>query len=668
MSCSLRMKRNFDLRIDRWAILPILPSEEHAVQVVVGKGSFRTTPLGQCVPLCYSGADMKKIETNIRNIAIIAHVDHGKTTLVDGLFTQSGLYANGRMEERIMDSGVLERERGITISAKNCSIDWKGVRINIIDTPGHADFGGEVERGLSMVDGVVLLVDAAEGPLPQTRFVLDKALGLHLAVIIVINKVDRQDARPQQVLEEVYDLLLELHPDEAMLEVPVLYCVGREGSCGTEPDALDGNLHALLDAMVAHIPGPEYDDSQPFQMLVSDLGYSDFLGRLAIGKVVNGSASTNDSLVCLGEDGIMVPLRVTRLQRYMGPVFVETERIGPGDIVVLSGIERVSIGDTICTRDNPKPLPRISVDEPTVAMQFGKNISPLAGKEGSFVQATKIHERLVKEALRNVSIRVEKNPGDDTVTVKGRGEFQLAIIIESMRREGFELCVGRPTIIFKEDDKGRKLEPIELVRIDCPETHAGIVMEKLAKRKGLMLDITYGTDERVTMRFELPSRGMIGYRDEFLTDTKGNGIMHAVLKGYEPYRGDFPERFSGSLVSDRSGNAVAYGLFGLEPRGRLFVKPGDAVYEGMVIGEHNREVDLAVNPTRTKKLTNLRASGKDDAVTLTPVVPMSLEQAIRFIADDEMVEVTPKSIRLCKRILNGQQRKIFESRGYLPTM
>lgn len=609
---------------------------------------------------------MIKTNEHIRNIAIIAHVDHGKTTLVDGLFRQSGLFANKDVQDRIMDSGALERERGITISAKNCAVNWKGVKINIIDTPGHADFGGEVERGLSMVNGVVLLVDAAEGPLPQTRFVLQKALTLHLAVIIVINKVDRQDARPQEVLDEVYDLLLELHPDESMLEVPVLYCIGRDGSCGFEPDALDGDLHALLDIMVREVPAPQYDDSEPFQMLVSDLGYSDFLGRLAIGKVVNGSATTNDALICVGEDDVKVPLRVTRLQCYDGPTFHEAESVGPGDIVVLSGVEKVSIGDTICTKESPKALPRITIDEPTVAMRFSKNISPLAGQEGKHVQSTKIYERLRKEALQNVSIKVERNAGDDTVTVKGRGEFQLAIIVESMRREGFELCVGRPMIIFKEDAQGNRLEPIEFLRVDCPEVYSGIIMEKLAKRKGQLLDITYDTDGRVTMRFEIPSRALIGYRDEFLTDTKGNGIMHAILKGYEAYRGDFPDRFTGSLISDRSGTAVAYGLFGLEPRGRLFVVPGDPIYEGMIIGEHNRDTDLTCNPTRTKKLTNLRASGKDEAVTLTPISPMSLEQAIRFIKDDELVEVTPKSIRLCKKILNSQQRKIFESRGYIP--
>jgi GTP-binding protein len=610
---------------------------------------------------------MIKTNEHIRNIAIIAHVDHGKTTLVDGLFRQSGLYVSADGQDRIMDSGALERERGITISAKNCSVQYKGIKINIIDTPGHADFGGEVERGLSMVDGVVLLVDAAEGPLPQTRFVLQKALQLHLSVIIVINKVDRQDARPQEVLEEVYDLLLELYPDESMLEVPVLYCIGRDGVCGTDVNLLDSNLHALLDTMIQRIPPPQYDDEEPFQMLVSDLGYSDFLGRLAIGKVVNGTASARDTLVCLGEDGRRQMLRVTRLQSYIGSTFCETTEVVPGDIIVLSGVEEVSIGDTICTKEALKALPRIRIDEPTVAMRFSKNSSPLAGKEGTQVQATKIYERLQKEALQNVSIRVERDPDSDAILVKGRGEFQLAIIVESMRREGFELCVGRPQIIYHKDEDGHRTEPIEYVRIDCPETYSGIVMEKLARRKGQMMDITYGGDERVTMRFEIPSRALIGYRDEFLTDTRGNGIMHTVLKGYERYRGDFPDRFTGSLIADRPGQAVAYALFSLEARGRLFVSPGDPVYEGMIIGEHNRENDLTCNPTRTKKLTNLRASGKDEAVILTPTSPLSLEQAIRFIKDDELVEVTPKSIRLCKQILHTKQRTIFESRGYVPT-
>mgnify|MGYP004454767953 FL=1 len=602
---------------------------------------------------------------SIRNIAIIAHVDHGKTTLVDALFRQSGVESKGN-QDRIMDSGAIERERGITINAKNCAIHWRGVKINIIDTPGHADFGGEVERGLSMVDGVILLCDAAEGPLPQTRFVLQKALEKNLAVIVVINKIDRQDARPTEVLNEVYDLLLELKNDESILEVPVFYANGRAGIVSTkldDPDAKD--VYPLLDAVVDYIPAPIYDNEEPFQMLVSDLSYDDYLGRLAVGKIINGSATVNDSLVCINEKGEHVPLRVTRLQLYDGPRFKEASKVEPGDIVVLSGIENVSIGDTICNKEYVKPLDRIKVDEPTVSMLFSKNISPLAGKDGKQLTSAKIWDRLCKEAMRNVSIQVEKNQ-DDSFTVKGRGEFQMAIIVEQMRREGFELCVGRPRIIFKTDDKGQKTEPIEYLLIDCPEEYSGTVMEKLARRKATMNNITYLENSRVKMEFSIPSRGLIGYRDEFLTDTRGYGIMNSSLKGYEPYKGDFPDRASGSLVCDRAGVAVAYGIWELEDRGRFFILPGDPVYEGEVVGERNREGDLLLNPTRTKKLTNLRASGHDEAVSLTPVMKMTLEHAIRFIKDDELVEVTPSAIRMCKKILDSQKRKIMENRGYIP--
>lgn len=602
--------------------------------------------------------------TKIRNIAIIAHVDHGKTTLVDGLFRQSGLVKDGG-QDRIMDSGAIERERGITISAKNCAISWKGVKINIIDTPGHADFGGEVERGLSMVDGVVLLVDAAEGPLPQTRFVLEKALRLNLKPIIVINKVDRQDARSAEVLQEVYELLLELANDESMLEVPIFYAIGKRGRCGLSADALGENLHPLMDCILSYVPAPVFDDEQPFQMLVSDLSYNDYLGRLAIGKVVNGSASIYDNLVCVQEHDVQKALRVTKLQTYNGPTFSETTEVQSGDIIVLSGVEDVHIGDTICTAESPKALPRIHIDEPTVSMQFSKNISPLAGKDGNQVTSAKIWERLQKESLRNVSIRVEKN-ADDTFSVKGRGEFQLAIIVEQMRREGFELCVGRPRTIFKTDENGRKTEPVEYLYVDCPEESSGTVMDKLSKRKAQMRDITYTGSRRVKMKFEIPARGLIGYHDEFMTDTRGNGILNTYMKGYELYKGDFPDRLSGSLISDRSGNAVAYGLWQLEDRGRWFIVPGDPVYEGQVVGERNRDGDLLLNPTRTKKLTNLRASGKDEAVTLTPVSKPTLEQAIQFIKDDELVEVTPNAIRMCKKILDGQQRKVFENRGEIP--
>lgn len=607
---------------------------------------------------------MIKKNDKIRNIAIIAHVDHGKTTLVDALFKQSGLALKDNGQERIMDSGDIERERGITISAKNCAIHWKGVKINIIDTPGHADFGGEVERGLSMVDGVVLLVDAAEGPLPQTRFVLEKALKKSLPVIVVINKIDRPDARAEEVLDEVYDLLLELSDDENMLEVPVFYANGRDGRCGLSPESVGDNLYPLLDAILDYIPAPQYDDDEPFQMLVSDLSYSDFLGRLAVGKVINGTASTNDQLICIKEDK-EEPLRVTRLQSYDGPTFKETDDVEPGDIIVLSGVNDVSIGDTICTKEEIKALPRIKVDEPTVSMLFCQNTSPLAGTEGKAVTGAKIWERLQKEALKNVSIKIEKNP-DDTFTVKGRGEFQMAIIVEEMRRDGFELSVGRPHIIFKKDENGNKTEPIEYLYIDCPEEFSGTVMEKLGRRKAVMNNLEYTAGNRVKIEFEIPARGLIGYRDEFLTDTRGLGVMNTLIKDYEPYKGDFPDRQSGSLVCDRQGTAVAYGIWELEDRGRFFILPGDPVYEGQVVGERNKELDLLINPTRTKKLTNLRAAGKDEAVALTPVVKPSLEEAIQFIKDDELVEVTPLSIRMHKKILDSQQRKIFNNRGAIP--
>ena len=608
---------------------------------------------------------MIRQNNSIRNIAIIAHVDHGKTTLVDALFRQSGVLSKDG-EERIMDSGAIERERGITISAKNCAVRWKGVKINIIDTPGHADFGGEVERGLSMVDGVILLCDAAEGPLPQTRFVLQKALEKNLSVIVVINKIDRQDARPQEVLNEVYDLLLELGNDESLLEVPVFYANGRRGICSkklNDPEA--ANIFPLLDAVVEHIPAPAYDDQEPFQMLVSDLSYSDYLGRLAIGKIINGHATVNDSLVCIDESGRHIPLRITRLQVYDGPVFSETNEVQPGDITVLSGIEDVSIGDTICNRDQVKVLPRIHVDEPTVSMLFSRNISPLAGKEGKQLTSAKIWDRLQREALRNVSISIEKND-DDTFTVKGRGEFQMAIIVEQMRREGFELCIGRPRIIFRPDSNGKVTEPVEDLLIDCPEEYSGTVMQELSVRKGALQNISYPGNGRVRMFFIIPSRGLIGYRDQFLTNTRGYGIMNSSLRGYEPYKGNFPDRSTGSLVCDRNGEAVAYGIWELEDRGRFFIVPGDPVYEGEIVGERNRDGDLLLNPTRTKKLTNLRASGHDDAVSLTPVKKLTLEQAIGFIKDDELVEVTPSSVRICKKILDSQKRRIFESRGSIP--
>ncbi len=592
----------------------------------------------------------------IRNIAIIAHVDHGKTTLVDHLFRQSGLFrSNQEVADRVMDSMDLERERGITIAAKNCSVKWGDVKINILDTPGHADFGGEVERAMMMVDGVVLLVDSSEGPLPQTRFVLRKALEAKRSIIVVINKIDRQDARPQEVLNEVYDLFIDLDATEDQLDFPLLYAIGRDGIAQSSLEERGTNLAPLFDAIVKHIPGPSYDPSKPFQMLVSNLSYSDYLGRLAIGRVFNGRARKNERLGCIGADGKAKPLRVTKLQVYQGINFDEVDEAQAGEIIILSGVEDVSIGDTICTLDNPQSLPRLVVDEPTISMKFMANTSPFSGREGKLVQPQKIKERLYKEALFNVALKIEDSKEDESVLVRGRGEFQMAILIETMRREGFELCVGRPQIIFKEVD-GEQHEPIERVLIDCDEAFIGILSEKMALRRGRMVNMVNHGSGRVRLEFEIPSRGLIGYRNEFLTDTRGTGIMNSYLKGYEHFKGEFVSRLSGSLVADRQGEAIPYAIFGLQPRGKIFVQPGDPVYEGMVVGEHNRDNDLNVNICREKKLTNIRAAAKDENVILTPVVPMSLEKAIEFIRDDELVEVTPVSVRIRKKVLAANKR------------
>jgi GTP-binding protein len=596
---------------------------------------------------------------SIRNIAIIAHVDHGKTTLVDHMFRQSGLFREGQdTPERIMDSMDLERERGITIAAKNCAVTWRGTKINIIDTPGHADFGGEVERALSMADGAVLLVDASEGPLPQTRFVLKKTLEAGLRVIVAVNKIDRKDARPEEVLNEIYDLFIDLDADEEQLEFPVLYAVGREGRAMRALDEEGVDLTPLFETIIAEIPGPACDPEKPFAMLVSDLGYSDFLGRLAIGRVLAGTARSHDSLVRIDAENRRVPLRVTRLQVYEGLKVVDSETAHPGDIVVISGLDEVTIGDTICSSETTTALKRISVDDPTVAMRFTINTSPLAGREGKYVQSARIRERLFKETLLNVAIRVEESDERDSFVVKGRGEFQMAILIETMRREGFELSVGRPEVIYRME-KGVRKEPVEHLFIDCDESFTGIVTEKLSIRKGRMKNLVNHGSGRVRLEFTIPARGLIGYRDEFLTDTKGTGIMNSYFLGYEEYRGDFPSRFTGSIVCDRAGAAVPYAIFNLEPRGRLFVCPGDPVYEGMIVGEHNRDNDINVNPCKEKKLTNMRASGKDENVILTPVLPMTLERAIHFIREDELAEVTPLSIRLRKVELSAQKRHLI---------
>lgn len=594
---------------------------------------------------------------NIRNIAIIAHVDHGKTTLVDQLFRQGGVFRTGEaVSERVMDSMDLERERGITIAAKNCSVRWGDIKINIVDTPGHADFGGEVERALGMVDGAILLVDSSEGPLPQTRFVLKKALERKLPIIVVVNKIDRKDARPKEVLNEVYDLFIDLDATDEQIEFPVLYAIGRDGVASKSLEERGSDLTVLFDAITQSIPGPAYDPAEPFQMLVSNLSYSDYVGRLAIGKVVHGSVKFKEDVVRIDRDGKPQQLRITKLQVYDGVRLQEVESVSPGDIIIVAGVEDVEIGDTICTKERPKALKRVTVDEPTISMRFLANTSPLAGKEGEFLLASKIGERLRKECLHNVALQVEAT-NDESFIVKGRGEFQMVILIETLRREGFELSVGRPTIILKKEGE-TVLEPIEHLFIDCDERFTGAVAEKLATRKGRMMNLVNHGSGRVRLEFSIPARGLIGYRTEFLTDTKGTGIMNSYLLGYEPYRGDITSRVTGSLVCDRPGEAVAYAIFHLEPRGVILVKPGDQVYEGMVIGEHNRENDLDVNPTKAKKLTNIRAAGRDENIILTPVPDMTLERAIEFIRDDELVEVTPKSVRIRKSRLTQHERSL----------
>lgn len=598
-----------------------------------------------------------KRNNNIRNIAIIAHVDHGKTTLVDALFKQSGVFREGKeVDDRVMDSGDLERERGITITAKNCSIIWEDTKINILDTPGHADFGGEVERALMMVDGAVLLVDAAEGPLPQSRFVLQKALEQNLKIIVCINKVDRADARSKEVLEEIYELFFDLEANDEQIDFPVLYAIGKNGVASKDENNLGDSLKPLFAQILETIPGPECELDKAFQMLVANLGFSDYLGQLAIGKVMSGIAKPNQSLVRYGRDNKVDTLRAVKLQSYKGVEIKEINEAEAGDIILLAGIANVEIGDTIAAAEGTEPLPRITVEEPTIGMRFAANNSPFSGREGDLVQGQKIYDRLKKETLYNVALKVETTDSNDAFLVKGRGEFQLAILIETMRREGFELMVGRPEILYKEEG-GKKLEPIERVFIDCEEAFVGNITESLSKRKGRMVNMTNHGTGRVRVEFSIPSRGLIGYRNQFLSETKGTGIMSSYLESYEEYRGDFPSRSSGSLVSDRQGDAIAYSLFNLESRGSLFVVPGEPVYEGMIIGETNRDRDLNVNPCKGKKLTNVRAAGKDENVQLTPVTPLTIERAIDFIREDELVEVTPKNIRLRKLELNPNKRK-----------
>ncbi len=593
----------------------------------------------------------------IRNVAIVAHVDHGKTTLVDFMLRQGGAFrSNEVVAERVMDSNDLEREKGITIMAKNTAISWKENFINIVDTPGHADFGGEVERGLRMVDGVLLLVDAAEGPLPQTRFVLSKALALGLKTVVVINKIDRKDARAKEVLDQVYSLYIDLGANETDLEMPVLYAIAREGKAGYDLDNIGDSLTPLFDAIVSHIsPPPPPPDESLTQLLIANLDYDDFVGRIGIGRVTSGILKPNMPVAIAREGDKIEQGRLVKIYGFSGLKRVEIPQAGPGEIICIAGIEELSIGDTITHPENPAPLPRIKVDEPTMMMVFRVNDGPYAGREGKYVTSRNLRDRLLKESYRNVSIRVEPTDSPDAFRVVARGELQLAVIIETMRREGYELTASNPVPLVKEID-GVKHEPMELFVVDVPDTSVGIVTERLGPRKGRMVDLMQIGGGRVRLNFRIPARGLVGFRSEFLTITKGEGIMSSQFDGWEPWMGHVPRRSNGAIIADRMGDSIPYALFSIQERGALFVSSGVPLYEGMIIGEHAHPSDLDVNASREKKLTNIRAAGRDENVVLTPPREMGLEKALEWIGEDELVEVTPKSIRLRKRSLDFNAR------------
>ena len=600
---------------------------------------------------------------DIRNIAIIAHVDHGKTTLVDAMLKQSGLFrANEAVVERMMDSMDLERERGITIMAKNASVHYGGVKINIVDTPGHSDFGGEVERVLMMVDGVMLLVDASEGPLPQTRYVLSKALAQKLPSIVVINKIDRQDARAAEVVSEVFDLFIDLDASEGQVDFPVIYTVARDGTAKRELADVSSDLRPLFDQILTTIPKPAAPTDGVLQLLVANLDYNDYVGRLAIGRIFSGAVAVGDQISICKLDGRIEKTKVTKLYAFEGLKQVPIDRAEAGEIVALAGIEDIYIGETVSSAEDPQPLPPITVDEPTISMLFSVNTSPFAGREGKYVTSRKVRERLDKEALANVAIRIESTEAMETFKVSGRGELQLAIMIEMMRREGYELQVSKPEVITRREN-GTILEPIELTVIDCPDTFIGVVTEALGRRKGRLTKMVNHGTGRVRMEFEIPSRGLIGFRSEFLTDTKGTGLLNTIFLRWDEWQGTITQRITGALVADRRGPATTYALFNLQERGELFVRPGTEVYEGMVIGENARDVDLDVNVIREKKLTNMRASSADDAMRLVPFRELSLEQALEFIREDELVEVTPSSIRMRKKVLASNQRPKGRAEG-----
>lgn len=596
------------------------------------------------------------VRDDIRNVAIIAHVDHGKTTLVDGMLKQSGIFRqNEKVEERVMDSNELERERGITILSKNTAIRYNGVKINIVDTPGHADFGGEVERVLKMVDGVLLLVDAFEGPMPQTRFVLSKALELNLKPIVVVNKIDRPDARPEEVIDEVLDLFIELGADDDQIDFPVVYASAREGVAKLNLKDESVDLRPLFDTILKEIPVPEGNIDDPLQLIVTTLDYDDYIGRIAIGKVVRGKIVSGENVAICKRDGSVQNVKLSNLYQYEGLKRVQVEDALLGDIVAVSGISDIEIGETIADPEKPEPVDFVEIEEPTISMTFGVNTSPFAGREGKYVTSRHLRERLFRELETNVALRVEETETTEAFKVSGRGELHLSILIETMRREGYELQVSKPTVIIKEIN-GVKHEPIELVTIDIPEDFMGVVMEKMGSRKGELMDMHTLKPGTLRLKFKIPTRGLIGYRSEFLTDTKGNGTMTSVIYDYEPYKGDIPTRSRGSLVAFEAGTTTTYGLYNAQERGTLFVGPGVEVYEGMIVGENSRSEDIDVNVCKKKHVTNLRSATADEALRLSPIREMSLEEALEFIANDELVEVTPKSIRLRKKILSAQQR------------
>ncbi len=593
---------------------------------------------------------------DLRNVAIIAHVDHGKTTLVDAMLWQGGIFrANESVPERIMDSIDLEREKGITIMAKNTAITYRGMKINIVDTPGHADFGGEVERTLTLVDGVLLLVDAAEGPLPQTRFVLRKALEAGLPPVVVINKIDRADARPVQVLDEVYDLFIDLDADESQLDFPVIYTDARRGTATARLDEPGRTLEPLFEALLATVPAPRYDPAMGLQLRAASLDWDDYVGRLIIGRVTNGTIRATDRVAVVRRSGAIEPAKVTVVYVYEGLRRVEVPEAGPGELVAVAGVEAMDIGETLADPEHPVALPPIHIDEPTVAMLFSSNVSPFAGREGKYVTSRHLRDRLFKEARTNVAMRIEETESPDTFRVSGRGELQLAILIEMVRREGYELEVGQPEVITRTED-GQRLEPMEHLVVDCPEEYIGVVTQKVGTRRGQMVKMTNHGTGRVRLEYRIPARGLIGYRSEFLTDTRGSGLLNHLFDGWAPWHGEIPRRTTGALVADREGRATGYAIDHLQPRGTFFVRPGDPVYEGQIVGEHVRENDLDVNVTKEKKLTNMRASTSDEGIRLSPPRLMSLEQCLEWIRTDELLEVTPTSLRLRKKALVGRRR------------